>query len=251
MLESLDDVTKPLVALGKGIRRSEGTRDARDSQESRALEKNDLLGLDTLRQPLQIPLDNLQVRNQAVHDIAPGLVQALIPDTGRKNLHTFAKSVRTSADMGGALEVEFIAVLGLDEVHFVDESEDGGAGRVLGEGVDDRGVGGEVAVEFARLDVEDVDEDADVGEDVGFLRGEVVGGEGVLAIITAISLILVIRGSGWVGRFDYCVKKKREEEEWMPYPPQSQRFNTRLPRNLTRLCSTSMVAPRRRTSLAT
>ena len=35
------------------------------------------------------------------------------------------------------------------------------------------------------------------------------------------------------------------------YPPQSHKFRIRLPRNLIWLCSTSMVAPSRRTSLAT
>ena len=35
------------------------------------------------------------------------------------------------------------------------------------------------------------------------------------------------------------------------HPPQSHRLRSRLPRNLIWLCSTSMVAPSRRTSFAT
>ena len=44
-----------------------------------------------------------------------------------------------------------------------------------------------------------------------------------------------------------CIYERRE----CAHPPQSHRLRSRLPRNLIWLCSTSMVAPSRRTSLAT
>lgn len=37
------------------------------------------------------------------------------------------------------------------------------------------------AIELARLDVKDINQDADLGEDVGFLGGEIVFCKGVLA----------------------------------------------------------------------
>jgi len=86
----------------------------------------------------------------------------------------------------------------LHEIHFVHEREDVGAGGVFLEGFDDGGVRDEVAVivalaavEFERFDVEDVDEDANFGEDVGLFGGEVVFGKGVLSVLVNGWLILV------------------------------------------------------------
>lgn len=49
----------------------------------------------------------------------------------------------------------------------------------------------------------------------------------------------------------YGVSRCIRESMDCAYPPQSHRLRSRLPRNLIWLCSTSMVAPSRRTSLAT
>lgn len=43
----------------------------------------------------------------------------------------------------------------------------------------------------------------------------------------------------------------RKRDEKRTYPPQSHRFRIKFPKNLIWLCSTSIVAPSRRTSFAT
>ncbi len=138
---------------------------------------------------LQIPLNNIQIRYQTMHNIPPRLIKRLIPNTRPICAHRPLKTL-TPRSYCVRLGLEnAIAMLGLHEVHFVHEGEDVGTRGVFLEGFDDGGVGDEIAVvvafaavEFEGFDVEDVDEDADVGEDVGFLRGEVVFGEGVLSV---------------------------------------------------------------------
>jgi hypothetical protein len=51
----------------------------------------------------------------------------------------------------------------------------------LGQRSDDRTVGEKISVKVAGLYVEDVDKDADVGEDVGSLLREIVFHEGILS----------------------------------------------------------------------
>ena len=50
----------------------------------------------------------------------------------------------------------------------------------MGEGSDDGAIGQEVTIEIAGFDVEDVDEDTNVGEDMLTLLGEVVFHESIL-----------------------------------------------------------------------
>ena len=68
----------------------------------------------------------------------------------------------------------------------MDQCEDVRCGGVFREGGDDGIIGVEVAgvgaIEGAGLDVEDVDKNADGGEDVGFLRCEVGFCEGILSV---------------------------------------------------------------------
>lgn len=120
----------------------------------------------------------------------------------------------------------------------MDEDEDFGRGGAFGEGADDVAVREDVGLEFAGFDVEDEDEDGDGGEDVLALVREVVFYEAVLAATVVSS---EIRGGGRPSR----------HRRGNTHPPQSHRFSIRLPMNLMLLCSTSMVAPSRRTSLAT
>lgn len=121
----------------------------------------------------------------------------------------------------------------LDQVHFVNEAEDKGCGAELFQSFDDGAVGVEVPLDFTGLDVEDVDEDSYVGEDCLTLGGQVGFSKGILA-----AGVLAI-GKG--------IKRI----EVYACPPQSHRLRVRLPMNFAWLCSTSMVAPRRRTSFAT
>jgi signal transduction histidine kinase len=60
---------------------------------------------------------------------------------------------------------EFALVL-LHEIHLMDETEDLGFGRELEDGLQTRLVVMHVFLEFARLDVKDIDQDLDVSEDI-------------------------------------------------------------------------------------
>jgi hypothetical protein len=52
--------------------------------------------------------------------------------------------------------------------------------RELAKGTDDRAVGEKIAVKVSGFDIEDVDEDTDVGEDVLALLREVILHKGIL-----------------------------------------------------------------------
>jgi hypothetical protein len=63
----------------------------------------------------------------------------------------------------------------------VDKAENVGSGAEFFEGFDNCAVGVKVLLDFAGLDVKDVDQDRDVGEDGFALCGEVGFGEGSLS----------------------------------------------------------------------
>ena len=80
-----------------------------------------------------------------------------------------------------------ISMLCLDEVHFVDKSENVCFGGEFFEGFDDCIVGIKIskvltatAVKLARFKVKNVDEDPNIGEDERFLRGEIIFRERIL-----------------------------------------------------------------------
>lgn len=207
LLEVLHDVGHALEAVLGGVVAALGGGPGGDGEEGGALEEEDLLGLDGEPEVLEVALDDAEVGDEVVDDGGPGLVEGLVPDAGGEGYHVdaaapsnpsaaanpaFAFADDADADAGGELarlladEADAVVVHGLaagghDEVHLVDEDVDAGGGAELQQGGEDGDVGGEVAVDVARLDVEDVDEDADVGEDVDALLGEVVLHEGLLA----------------------------------------------------------------------
>lgn len=134
-------------------------------------------------------------------------------------------------------------MLGLDQIHFVNQSEDVGVWRELFQGLDDGIVGVEIAkvltiapIKLSRFDVKNVDEDPDLREYRWLLPGKIILGEGILTAFRC-------RLECWIA--------EAGTRGGTTYPPQSQRFKMRLPKNLMRWCSTSMVAPSRRTSFAT
>ena len=63
----------------------------------------------------------------------------------------------------------------------MDEDVNLGSRGILEQSAKDVGVGGQVSLYVARFNVEDVDQDADVGEDVDALLGQIVDHEGFLA----------------------------------------------------------------------
>lgn len=70
-----------------------------------------------------------------------------------------------------------------NEVYFVDKDVYFCRWGELEEGGEDGDVSGQIVVDVVGFDVEDVDEDVDVGEDVDVLLGEVVFYEGFLFVI--------------------------------------------------------------------
>jgi len=82
---------------------------------------------------------------------------------------------------GDALVEDGFARGRLDEVHLVDEDKDLGFARVLNQSADDVDIGGHVSLNVSTLYVEDIDEHANVAEDVSSLLGEVVLHKGLLA----------------------------------------------------------------------
>lgn len=117
----------------------------------------------------------------------------------------------------------------------MDEAEDVGRGAEFLECFDDGTIGVEILLNFAGLDVKDVNQHRDVGEDGFALRGEVGFGEGGLSAV----------------ELELAFPIYDDHQEGNACPPQSHRFNVRFPMNFAWLCSTSIVAPRRRTSFAT
>ena len=90
-----------------------------------------------------------------MHNSRPGFIQRLVPDTAREHLDI--KILRPSANEPRAFLVNAVAVLVLHEIHLVDEAEDVGGRTEFFEGFNDGTVGVEVLLDFARLNVEDVD----------------------------------------------------------------------------------------------
>lgn len=190
LLEVLHDVGHAFEAVLGGVALAFLGRPRGDGEEGCALEEQEFFGFDGKPEVSEVALDDGEVRHEVVNDGRPGLVQALIPDGRGKggeldgaDVHADRVDVleRLLADDADAVVVDGLARRGLDEVHLVDEDVDLGRGGELQEGGQDGDVGGEVAVDVARLNVEDVDEDADVGEDVHALLREVVLHEGLLA----------------------------------------------------------------------
>jgi len=165
-----------------------------------------------------------------VDDPTPSLVKSLIPDAGRVRMNVEGAGIRANAV--NAFVVDALAKIVLHEIHLVDEAEDDGGWTILFESFDDLAVSDEIALEVTRFNVEHVYQDGNFGEDVLALGGKV-------AVIESILSVTGIRVSN-------CLML---EAFHRTHPPQSQRLRVRLPRNLTRLCSTSIVAPKRRTSL--
>jgi hypothetical protein len=118
-----------------------------------------------------------------VHNSRPRLIQRLIPDTARERLDVEVVGPRENEST--AFFVDALAMLILQEIHLVDKAEDVRRGAEFFEGFDNGVIGVEVLFDFAGLDVEDVDQDCDVGEDGFALRGKVGFREGGLSTVAS------------------------------------------------------------------
>lgn len=126
-----------------------------------------------------------------MNDIAPGFVQRLVPDTGAVGPNLSPEAFASLPDCFRLVLQHSFPVLRLDQVHLMDQRKDMGMRRKLLQRLDHRVVGVEISkvlpiptVKLAGLDVEDVDENPDLGEHIGFLGRQVVLREGVLALAT-------------------------------------------------------------------
>ncbi len=184
-----NDVTQPLESISKRILLADLVGHIRHDQKRRALEQHNLLGAHRLDQLSEMLLNDLDVRDQAVDDPRPGFVQRLVPDAGLETGQGHVPAL--FFDRCHPLLVDLFSEMILHEIHLVDQTEDGRRWTPLGQRPDDRPERNQVAIELARLDVEDVDEYADIGEDVMRLRTEVVLHERVLSDFFMLVLRLI------------------------------------------------------------
>jgi hypothetical protein len=222
----------PLKAICEWVGLLGLPRHMRHSQACRPLVQYQLPRINDLCQLFQECFNGPRIRNQIVYDLRPCLVQALVPDARRKELDSILEALGSFSDVVGALVKHGLPEPRLHEVHLVYEAEDLGARTAFVQRADDVGVGYDIGRELARLDIEDEDEDGDGAKDVVAGLGEVVFDE---AVLTAHRQLATHYAAG----------------ARVAYPPQSHRLSIKFPMNLMLLCSTSMVAPSLRTSLAT
>lgn len=109
----------------------------------------------------------------------PRFIQRLVPDAAREHLNI--EVLTPGENESAALVVDAFAVLVLDQIHLVHETENKCGLAKLFQCLDDRAIGVEVALDFARLNIEDIDKDGDVGEYRLTLGGEVGLREGILS----------------------------------------------------------------------
>lgn len=95
-----------------------------------------------------------------MNNTSPGLVEGLVPDAGGESV--YSEVGRSAANDGGSFFVDALAMLGLDQIHFMDQAEYMGVWAEFSKCFDDRVICIEVTVDFAGFDVEDVDQDCDV-----------------------------------------------------------------------------------------
>lgn len=228
----LKDTRNALESIGKRITFFSWPGDMRNRQTRCTLIQYEFSSVDDFGKLLEQSLNRACIGNEIVYDFGPCLVQALIPDAGCEELYSVFESFACLSNVVGALIEHGLAQASLDKVHLVNETEDLGPRTALVQGTNNVGVGNDIRGEFSRLDVEDEDEDSNGTKDVIAGLIEVVFNKTVLAVRREYaSTFAIVNGN--------------------PYPPQSQRFSIKLPINLILECSTSIVAPSRRTSLAT
>ena len=131
MLKRLDNITQPLLTIRIRIPFPHLTRNIRNRQKSRPLKQDHLLCLRLPTQSSQIPLHNIQIRNQTINNISPSPVQTLIPYTRPIHPHHLLKRPTRLSYCSFSVAYYLFAVIGLYEVHFVDQGEDVRCGGVF------------------------------------------------------------------------------------------------------------------------
>lgn len=188
VFESLDDIREPLIAVIVWVLVPQLRGDGCNGQKGHALEQHNLFRVGRIGQSRQVPFNHLEIGNEAVHDVPPGFIQRLVPDTGAVGPNLSPEALTPLPDRFRLILQDSFPMLGLDQVHLMYQREDVSMRRKLLQGLDDRVVGVKISkvlpiptVKLAGLDIEDVDEYSDLGEHIGFLRRQVVLREGILA----------------------------------------------------------------------
>lgn len=214
LLERLDDIAETFEAVLARVHLADRASDMGNHKEGRTFEEDNLLGFERIRQSTQVILDDVDVRDQHVDDSRPRLVKRLIPDGGGESRDLV--NAAAYLDHSDAFAENAFAEIIIDQVHLVDHAENDGRGATLGEGPNDGCISDKITIEFTRFDVEDVNQDADVGEDVIGLGTEVILDEGILSrkVISTRDGPKVVKS---------CPLSTT-------HPPQSQRLRVKLPR---------------------
>lgn len=142
MLESLNDVAQSLLPISIGIPLPHLTYHTQHGQERSPLKEHDLLRPRLRTQRPQALLHNIQIRNERIHNTAPGTIQALIPNTRSICPHPTRKIFAPPFNSSCTIRDDLLPVVRLHKIHLVDQTEDVGLGTVLGESGDDGGVSG-------------------------------------------------------------------------------------------------------------
>lgn len=179
LLEVFDDIAEALKSVRSRVHCANIAAPGGNDKEGGALEEQDLFRQDELAQITQMLLDLVKVWDEIMDDFSPSLVEGLVPD--RSSKRDGNEVLGLASDLGDPLVVDIFALGGDDQIHLVDEYVDARGGRELTKGSDDRAVGEEIALEVSRLDVEDVNQDTNVGENMLALLREVVLHEGILS----------------------------------------------------------------------
>jgi len=150
-------------------------------EESVLFKQDQLVRATCHRQFAHLLLDLLLVVHHVDQDLAPGDVETLLPDAGGLEDQLHLQVLDLPLQVGPPLLELSVPRVALENVHLVDEHVDFGLGRLLledGEAVLEVGV---FLVLLGGGNVDDLDEEGDVGEDLGFLGVELLFEELVLA----------------------------------------------------------------------
>lgn len=104
----------------------------RNYQKCGSLKENNLVGIAETAEVDQLGLEQANVGDQTRHDVAPGLVERFVPDTGTVALEVLDTARDTTlGNQALALFQDKFAVLICDEIHLVDQNKDSRIGTVL------------------------------------------------------------------------------------------------------------------------
>lgn len=110
----------------------------------------------------------------------PGFVEGLVPNRCCKRSRVEGSGL--GSDDGDTVIVQIFSLNWWNKIHFVYQKIDACCRGELREGLNDRAVGEEISVEVARLNVEDIYEDPNIGKDMLPLLIKVVFHKGILSV---------------------------------------------------------------------